>query len=156
MKNMRLFEYIGTVLAGSWFVDHIGNYGQAYLLFAFLMVLDYASGMLASYKEAINNPKNKRYGWSSKKGLIGIFKKLGYVLVNIVALCMDYLLHRFLVELGIDGGSSANIAIIVLVWFILNELLSITENAARMGAPLPSFLTTVLSDWRDGLKPKQQ
>ena len=48
------------------------------------------------------------------------------------------------------------IALVVLVWFILNELLSITENAARMGAPIPKFLAAVLADLKHDIDSKNK
>ncbi len=48
------------------------------------------------------------------------------------------------------------IALVVLVWFILNELLSITENAARMGTPMPKFLAGVLADLKHDIDSKTE
>ena len=62
------------------------------LLFIFLMAIDYISGMLAAKTEALTHPGNKRYGWSSKRGLIGIYKKIGYILTVLVALCTDFII----------------------------------------------------------------
>jgi len=35
---------------------------------------------------------------------------------------------------------------VVCIWFILNEALSILENAGRMGVKIPTFLYRVISD----------
>jgi len=32
------------------------------------------------------------------------------------------------------------LSLLVAVWYLLNEALSITENAGRMGAPVPDWL----------------
>ncbi len=156
MKIKKLLEYAGALFAGTWIADYFMNYYTAYMLFVFLMVVDYLSGMLASYKEAIDNPDDSKYGWSSKKGIIGIFKKIGYLLINVVALCIDYVLHEFSGEMGIEITGTTVIALVVLVWFMLNELLSITENAARMGAPIPKFLAAVLADLKHDIDSKNE
>ncbi|SHN61992.1 toxin secretion/phage lysis holin [Butyrivibrio hungatei DSM 14810] len=156
MKIKKIIEYTGAVLTSTWLADFFLNYYSAYVLLVLLMVIDYISGMLASYKEAIDNPNDPNYGWSSKKGLNGIIKKIGYLLTNIVALCMDYILRTFSGELGIEVKSSTTIALVVLVWFILNELLSITENTARLGVPVPKFLLNILSDLRQNLDDKKK
>lgn len=42
--------------------------------------------------------------------------------------------------------------LLVIIWLILNDLLSILENAGRMGVNLPSFLVKVLSDMQNELE----
>jgi len=154
MKIKKISEIMCAVLAGTWIVEYLMNYFGAYLLFIALMLIDYISGVLASYKEAIEHPKDSNYGWSSKKGIIGIYKKVGYMLTNIVALCLDYMLHDLSETFGIKVSSNTWVALVVLVWFILNELLSITENAARLGAPIPNLLVKVLSELKDDVDNK--
>ena len=61
-------------------------------LLIFLMILDYISGMLAAKKEAIEHPDDQKYGWSSKKSIIGIYKKVGYILIVLVAISTDYII----------------------------------------------------------------
>ena len=44
-------------------------------------------------------------------------------------------------------------SLLATAWYILNETLSITENAGRMGAPVPEWLVkyiAVLKDKIDG------
>ena len=38
---------------------------------------------------------------------------------------------------------------VVAVWYIFTELGSITENAAKLGAPIPGWLKKMLSSLRD-------
>lgn len=110
-----------------------------------LMIIDYISGMWASKKEAIEHPDDENYGWSSKKSVIGIYKKLGYIVSICVAVSTDFIIHKYFQELGYEQPQETAFGILVSVWFVINELLSITENAGRMGAPLPKFLKTVLA-----------
>lgn len=39
------------------------------------MIMDYISGMLASKKEVMEHPNEKKYGVSSRKSVLGIHKK---------------------------------------------------------------------------------
>ena len=69
-------------------------------------------------------------------------------LVVLVAAGTDLLLsvvleHLPLVELPV--AYSGLICPVVLVWYIVTELGSITENAVRMGAPVPSWLVKLLA-----------
>lgn len=129
---------------------YIGNIFEiispAIVLLMFLMFVDYISGMMASKKEAIEHPNNKKYGWNSKKSIIGIYKKIGYILTVLVALITDYVIYELLKKMGIEYQVKTLFGFLVTIWFILNELLSILENAGRMGATLPKFLKNMLSE----------
>lgn len=118
----------------------------AILLLIFLMVIDYISGMLASKKEALEHPHNKKYGWSSRKSIMGIYKKIGYILTVLVAVSTDYLIYTLLGKMGIEYQTKTIFGLLVTVWFVINELLSILENAGRMGVVLPKFLKNILSE----------
>lgn len=120
----------------------------AIILLFFLMIVDYISGMLASKKEAVEHPHNKKYGWSSKKSIIGIYKKVGYILTILVAVSTDYVLYALLGEMGIEYQIKTIFGFLVTIWLIINELLSILENAGRMGVDLPKFLERVLAEMK--------
>lgn len=104
-----------------------------------LMVIDYVSGMAASAVEAIDHPDDKRYGWSSKKGAKGIAKKVAYLCVIAVSMVIDYIVIRTSDVLGVALPNTM-LSLLVSVWYLLNEALSIIENAGRIGAPVPNWL----------------
>lgn len=104
-----------------------------------LMVIDYVSGMAASAVEAIDHPDDKRYGWSSKKGAKGIAKKVAYLCVIAVSMVIDYIVIRTSGVLGV-ALQNTMLSLLVSVWYLLNEALSIIENAGRIGAPVPNWL----------------
>lgn len=120
-----------------------------------LMIIDYISGMLAAKKEGMEHPNDAKYGWSSKKSIIGIYKKVGYILIVLVAISTDYIIFKIINELGISYQTNTMFGLLVIIWLILNELLSILENAGRMGVNLPSFLVKVLSDMQNELENKK-
>lgn len=109
------------------------------------MVIDFVAGMAASAKEAVEHPDDKAYGWSSKKGMIGIFKKVGYILVIFAAMLVDFLIYKLSGYMGMKMPIDTFFSTLVTAWFILNECLSITENAGRMGVGVPEFLTKVIA-----------
>ena len=104
-----------------------------------LMVIDYLSGMAASAVEALDHPDDKSYGWSSKKGAKGIAKKVAYLFVIAVGMVIDYVIIQTSGVLGFNLPNTM-LSLLVTVWHMLNEALSITENAGRMGAPVPEWL----------------
>lgn len=126
--------------------DKLGLITPAMILLIFLMAVDYISGMLASKKEAIEHPNDKKYGWSSKKSIIGIYKKVGYIITILAAISIDYIIYELIGEIGIDYQGKTIFGLLVVVWFLINEILSILENAGRMGVILPTFLKNILSE----------
>lgn len=144
MKTISNFYKSVLTGIGAWIGNTMGVLIPTLLLLSLLMVIDYISGMLASKKEAIEHPDEMQYRWSSKKSIIGIYKKIGYILTIFVAVSTDYLIHQYALELGLKFSSKTLFGLLVSIWFILNELLSILENANRMGVILPQFLIKVL------------
>lgn len=144
-QYLRVIKSVVTLISA-----YIGSIFEiispAIVLLMFLMIVDYISGMLASKKEAIEHPNSKKYGWNSKKSIIGIYKKIGYVLTVLVAIITDYVIYELLRKMGIEYQVKTLFGFLVTIWFIINELLSILENAGRMGAMLPKRLRNMLSE----------
>lgn len=138
----------------------LGNFSyiKGNLLFSVLtiltivMTIDYITGMLASKKEGLEFPNDARYGWSSKKSIRGIYKKAGYIVIVMVAIITDYLIFIISEEIIVASSSRTAFGIMVSIWLVLNELISILENAGRMGAQLPDFLKKVLSDLKNDVE----
>lgn len=96
-----------------------------------LMALDYISGMTRAWV---------RGELSSKVGLRGIVKKVSYLLIVAVAVTVDWVVRIAAGEAGVPLEGSYFCALLVAVWLILNECISILENVNELGAPVPSFL----------------
>ena len=137
-----------TAMAGAIIGNELEIIGPAMILLIFLMIVDYISGMLASKKEAVEHPNNKKYGWSSKKSIIGIYKKVGYILIILVAVSTDYILYALLSEMGIEYQIKTIFGFLVTIWLAINESLSILENTGRMGVHLPQFLMDILAEMK--------
>ena len=90
-----------------------------------LMVLDYASGMLAAYI-------NPRLALNSQKGFKGIARKIFILMFVTIA-------HRMDLALGTTG-----VCTMTACFYIANEGLSITENAAKAGVPIPKTIKNSL------------
>lgn len=100
-----------------------------------VMVIDYITGMIKAWINA---------DLSSRTGIKGIVKKVCYLLVVCVAAVVDWLLASGLQKIGIDVEINYLFGVIVAIWLIINELISILENLAIIGVPLPSFLTAIV------------
>ena len=109
------------------------------------MVLDYITGSAAAAKGG---------AWSSTKAREGIWHKAGMIVVVVVAAGADLLLATVLAHLPaiqLPVEYSGLICPIVLVWYIITELGSMAENAAEMGAPVPSWLLALLEVTQDAV-----
>ena len=105
------------------------------VVLVFVMVTDYISGMASAKKSG---------ELSSSIGIMGIAKKVGYLALVAVGMVVDYLISSALVHVGIKIQINYCFAMIIVIWLIVNELISILENLGEMGVPLPSFLTSMI------------
>lgn len=140
------------IIMGTWISNSLGLLMPLLGLLCVLMIVDHISGMLAAKKEAIDNPRNKRLGLSSKKSIMGIYKKIGYMLTIFVAFCIDYIIYKFATEIGIGSDANTVFGLITGIWFSVNECISILENVNRMGVELPVFITKILADMHEEME----
>ena len=80
-----------------------------------------------------------------QKGLIGLMKKFSYIVTVCVAILVDILLINAGKYIGVNVNMKTFFGLLVTVWFILNEALSILENAGRIGAKIPAFFLKVIA-----------
>lgn len=112
----------------------LGMKGTLLVVWMACMILDYASGYMAA----------KVTGeWRSEKARTGAWHKMGMVLIVAAAAMVDIVLlmacEQF-PEIGIAWEATA--MPFMVLWYIITEVGSIFENAAKMGAPVPAWLTT--------------
>ena len=99
------------------------------------MMLDYATGLAKAYSAG---------ELSSRVGIRGILKKLGYLVIVAVAGMLDWLIRYGAAALGWEWAPEFLVSSVVIVWLIINELISILENVAAVGAPVPEFLLKLI------------
>lgn len=129
-----------AVLTALW-----GWFGWVVLLYVACMAADYLSGTAAAMR---------RGEWSSKTARDGIWHKCGSIIVVLVAGAADLLIGTIIENIpGITLPFQYTVLIcpIVVVWYILTELGSITENAVALGAPCPAWLEHILEATRDAV-----
>lgn len=138
----------------AWVSDRLGILFPLLCVLCVLMIADYFTGMAASKAEALDHPGDKKYGWDSKKGARGILKKVGYMAVIAAAIALDYMILVMAGQMGLDVKKSVFFGLLATAWYILNELLSITENAGRMGANVPDWLARYIAALKDKIDDK--
>lgn len=150
MKKEYVVAMQGVLAAaGAFLSDRLGILFPVLCMLMVMMVVDYITGMLASKSEALDHPGESGYGWTSKKGAKGIIKKVGYICVIAVAMVVDYIIVVVSKDLGYQMPMTAFFGLLVAVWYVLNELLSIIENAGRMGANVPEWLSKYIAVLKD-------
>lgn len=103
----------------------LGGWSMALTVLLVMQALDVISGLMVAFK-------NKKL--SSMDMREGLLKKVGIWIVLIVAHFIDLILF--------GGGLMAMTA--VALAFIANEGMSITENLANVGVPIPTAITQYL------------
>ena len=122
-----------------------GWFGWLVVLFVGCMAVDYLTGTAAAMH---------RGECSSKSARDGIFHKIGSVIVVMVAGAADLLIGAMLGHLPgvvLPFEYTTLLCPLVVVWYTLTELGSIVENAVALGAPVPAWLTKMLSAAKDAV-----
>lgn len=133
MKQIKAF---GSLVFGA-ISSLVGILAIPVILLALCNVTDYITGILAA------GSKGEKI--SKLKSLNGIARKVCMWLLVVVGAILDALLAYASETVGIHLPFNYFMACLVAIWLICNELLSILENIADVGVPLPGFLKTVVS-----------
>lgn len=125
----KLFNYISVVggFFGGIIVSLLGGLDKIIVALLILMLLDYITGLIKSFY-------NKEL--SSKIGFKGLLKKVLILVIVAVAVIAEQ-------HLGIPAVRE-----IVIMFFAVNEAISILENASQMGLPIPEKLKEALLQLR--------
>lgn len=119
-------EFINGAIStlASFFIFAIGGLDIALSCLLIAIVLDYISGIIKAYI-------TKQL--SSETGLKGIIKKVAILLIVMLAVLIDRV-----------TGESGAIRTLVIYYFVANEGLSIIENFAAAGVPIPTAIKNAL------------
>lgn len=122
-----------------------GWFGWLVVAWVACMLLDYATGTAAALKAG---------KWSCKAAREGLWHKVGAMAAVLVAAILDGVLGLILDHipaLTLPFDYTVFLTVLVLVWYILTELGSIVENAGRLGAPLPAWLSKAIAALESGV-----
>ena len=133
MENLLNYFKFGVAAIGTWLTWLFGTWDTAIGVLIVFMVLDYCTGLLRAYI-------NKEV--SSDVGLKGIARKAVIFIVLIVAVLLDRLLNT----------GSWVFRTLICYFYIANEGISLLENCAGLGLPIPDKLKEALAQLKDGEK----
>lgn len=141
MSNISLVKII-TITSlgalGSLIANAFGGWDKSLITLLIFMCVDYITGIIVAVMN--KSLKTASGGLNSAIGFKGIAKKCMILLYVLIAVRLDLLIETNYIR---DA---------VCLVFILNELLSITENAGIIGVPLPSPIKKVI----DVLRKKEE
>lgn len=102
----------------------LGGFDVAIQCLLIAIVIDYLSGLIKAFVTKT---------LSSKIGARGLLKKVAILLVVMLAVLIDRV-----------TGESGAIRTLVIYYLVANEGLSITENLAQAGVPMPKIIKDAL------------
>ena len=128
MKN-AICTSIGVV--GSFAASFFGGWTASLTTLLIFMGIDYLSGLIVA-GVFHNSPKTETGALESRAGLKGLIRKFSMFLFVLIG-------HRLDVAVGTTYIRDA-----VCIAFMVNELISIVENAGLMGLPVPAIITNAI------------
>ena len=139
MTNIKtaVLAAIGTI--GGGIAALFGGWTSAMTTLIIFMVIDYATGIIVA-GVFHRSGKSKSGALESRAGFKGLCRKGMILLILLVACRLDLML------------GTGYIKDCVCIAFVVNETLSIIENAGLMGVPIPQVLIKAI----DGLKAKEE
>ncbi|HAR86522.1 MAG TPA: hypothetical protein DCR69_12395 [Clostridium sp.] len=131
----KILNYIKVIVMtlGTGLTWLLGTWDTAIVVLILFMALDYATGLLRAWI-------NKEI--SSDIGLRGIARKAVIFVVLIVAVMLDRLLNT----------GTWVFRTLVCYFYIANEGISLLENCAGLGLPIPEKIKDALAQLKDGEK----
>ena len=129
MEKLSVATFLGILSA------YLGIATIPLILLLILMVIDYVTGIGVAWMTGTI---------SSRKSISGILKKVGYLAVIVVGVVCDLLIEYAFAAIGQEIAASYAVGIIIMIWLILNECISVLENLTAMGVPFPGFLKGIV------------
>ena len=132
----------GISTAGALIADALGGWDTGLQTLVALMAVDYVTGVLCAlvWKKS---PKTTDGAFESKTSFKGLLRKMTILLCVLVACRVD----RYT---GTDLARNA-----VILFFIVNDGLSIVENLGIMGVPIPPALKNAFEALKNNAEVKK-
>lgn len=138
MKDYTSHKVIFSVVGG-FILDLLGGWDNLLSFLVLLVIVDTISGTFKAIKQK---------QLSSEAMRIGLFKKAMIALICAVAVQADKVVldacgHPILFHFN-DATYTIFIRDCFVLWFCLEEAISIVENCAQLGVPLPKWVKSIL------------
>lgn len=134
--KVSILTVVGAI--GGFVASLFGGWDTALTTLIVFMAIDYITGLIVA-GVFHKSPKTKTGALESKAGWKGLCRKGTTILIVLIACRLDLIMGTSFVR---DS---------VIIAYIVNETISIVENAGLMGIPIPSVITRAI----DVLKKKE-
>lgn len=145
MKENVVQAIITAIVAGV--SVYFGVVAIPILVLIAVMIVDYITGLVGAY---IDRQLNSRIG------IVGIIKKISYLGLVAVGMVADYIIYSALSQIGVNIELGYCVGMVIVIWLIINELISILENLAEIGVPLPAFITKLIERLKNTVESKTE
>ena len=129
MRANILYSIVGAV--GGFIAMAFGGWSDALITLMIFMSVDYVTGLIVAgiFKKS---KKSENGALESRAGFKGLCRKGVALLIVLVAVRLDLVMQTTYIK---DA---------VIIAFIVNESISIIENAGLMGIPIPSVIAKAI------------
>ena len=131
MKQIQLIFFGAVGAVGGAFASFFGGWDAALTTLLIFMGIDYLTGLIVA-GVFHKSQKTKTGSLESRAGWKGLCRKGVTLLIVLVACRLDLL----------TGSTFIRDAVVIA--FVVNETLSIIENAGLMGVPIPSVIVKAI------------
>ena len=124
---------LGIAAVGALILEHLGGFDVHLNVLVIMICTDFVTGIL---KALINKDLQ------SREMMVGMIRKI----MIMVCVCLAFEVDKALALHAANAGLTYNIdlRLFVIIYFCVEELLSILENMVVIGVPVPKFVTQFL------------
>lgn len=124
---------LGVAAVGALVLEHLGGFDVHLNVLVIMICTDFVTGIL---KALINKDLQ------SREMMVGMVRKI----LIMVCVCLAFEVDKALAIHAANAGVNYNIdmRLFVIIYFCVEELLSILENMVVIGVPVPKFVTQFL------------
>lgn len=124
---------LGLAAVGALILEHLGGFDTHLNVLMIMICTDFITGILKAF---INKDLQ------SREMMVGMIRKM----MIMVCVCLAFEVDKALALHAANAGIEYNldIRLFVIIYFCVEELLSILENMVVIGVPVPKFVTQFL------------
>lgn len=127
-------------IVGAFLIGIVGGYDAIFSMLLVLVFADIVTGFIkALYNKEISSKALRR----------GLVNKVLYILLIWIGVLADKVLYDMTGSYITIAEKTFLIRDVIVIYLILEELISVLENAANIGLPIPAWLRSVLKQVDD-------